>query len=251
MEQGRLPGQVPAAQNVPGTLGKRSIHEINGAHHHIQHQSQQQQHLQQQQPLQQPQQLASSVQVAPVVQTVVTPGGVVSIPSTSTMTPASWPQNLAINTTPTAVTVTETAIPGRTGAVEALRNTGGDKQGMKLTSVTPGAGAGVPAAATGLDVVSNGGVITPSKNTGDTPVSTAATSSGPGVAQRAKPEGPEGKPKKRARTLTKAEVKRRERELKLKEFLLTIKEYAPTIPVEATRFHLQRGGLGTSTNSQM
>ncbi|CAN0416144.1 unnamed protein product [Laminaria digitata] len=52
----------------------------------------------------------------------------------------------------------------------------------------------------------------------------------------------------RERSLTPLESRKRAREMQLKDFLLAVKEYGSTVPGEATRFHLQRGGLATSNN---
>ncbi|CAM9700811.1 unnamed protein product [Scytosiphon promiscuus] len=52
------------------------------------------------------------------------------------------------------------------------------------------------------------------------------------------------------RGLFAAEANKRAREMQLRDFMLAVDEYGSTVPGEATRFHLQRGGL-TTNNSQI
>ncbi|CAM9900607.1 unnamed protein product [Ectocarpus sp. 6 AP-2014] len=47
-----------------------------------------------------------------------------------------------------------------------------------------------------------------------------------------------------------ASANKRAKEMQLRDFMLAVDEYGSTVPGEATRFHLQRGGLTTS-NSQI
>ena len=76
------------------------------------------------------------------------------------------------------------------------------------------------------------------------PSATAAAAAGRKDGKQEEPSGS----RKRERSLTPLESKKRAREMQLKDFLLAVKEYGSTVPGEATRFHLQRGGLATSNN---
>lgn len=55
-------------------------------------------------------------------------------------------------------------------------------------------------------------------------------------------------PKNKRRVLSAEDINRRNRETQLRDFLLSVKEYGSTVPVEAAKFHLQKGGLSTSSN---
>lgn len=54
--------------------------------------------------------------------------------------------------------------------------------------------------------------------------------------------------KNKRRVLSTEDINRRNRETQLRDFLLSVKEYGSTVPVEAAKFHLQKGGLSTSSN---
>ena len=57
-------------------------------------------------------------------------------------------------------------------------------------------------------------------------------------------------PRKRQGVLSRGQIAKRARETELKNFLLDLPEYAPTVPAESTRFFLRNGGLSTA-NDQM
>ncbi|CAN0009141.1 unnamed protein product, partial [Hapterophycus canaliculatus] len=75
----------------------------------------------------------------------------------------------------------------------------------------------------------------------------AATAEAAAAAAAATAAGLAGK---RMRGLFAAEANKRAREMQLRDFMLAVDEYGSTVPGEATRFHLQRGGL-TTNNSQI
>ncbi|CAN0090332.1 unnamed protein product [Ascophyllum nodosum] len=55
-------------------------------------------------------------------------------------------------------------------------------------------------------------------------------------------------PRKRQRVLSRGQIAKRARETELKNFLLDLPEYAPTVPAESTRFFLRNGGLSTAND---
>lgn len=114
----------------------------------------------------------------------------------------------------------------------------------------PEPASGAPAA--GTQVVSNGnpsGEGVPNALSGQSaPLDTAAARTGADGTVSVKREAGDEQPKKKRRVLSTEDINRRNRETQLRDFLLSVKEYGSTVPVEAARFHLQKGGLSTASN---
>lgn len=134
------------------------------------------------------------------------------------------------------------AVPGRISASVGVHG-----QGSVQSGEVAGSAAGASVASS--DGISTGvGVEGAAEGARTGPAAAAATAAAVGAVAATAEGTEEADSRKRGRVLTGAEAEKRAREMQLKDFLLAVKEYGSTVPGEATRFHLQRGGLSTSNN---